>query len=41
MPLSVAHRALLEDAEAAGYGELDNSSIIKVLVAPGRNRAPS
>ncbi len=30
MPLSAAHRALLEDAEAAGYGELDNSSIINV-----------
>jgi 3-hydroxyisobutyrate dehydrogenase-like beta-hydroxyacid dehydrogenase len=41
MPLSAAHRALLEEAEAAGYGELDNSSIIKVLVAPGRKRMPS
>jgi 3-hydroxyisobutyrate dehydrogenase-like beta-hydroxyacid dehydrogenase len=38
MPLSVAHRAVLEQAEAAGCGELDNSSIIKVLVARGRNR---
>ena len=37
MPLSAAHRAVLEEAEAAGCGELDNSSIIKVLVAPGRN----
>jgi 3-hydroxyisobutyrate dehydrogenase-like beta-hydroxyacid dehydrogenase len=41
MPLSAAHRALLEEAEAAGCGELDNSSIIKVLLAPGRNRVSS
>ncbi len=41
MPLSGTHRALLEDAEAAGYGELDNSSIINVMVAPGRSRTPS
>ncbi len=38
MPLSAAHRAVLEDAEAAGCGELDNSSIINVLMAPGSNR---
>lgn len=38
MPLSAAHRAVLEDAEAAGCGELDNSSIIKVLMARGRDR---
>jgi 3-hydroxyisobutyrate dehydrogenase-like beta-hydroxyacid dehydrogenase len=38
MPLSAAHRAVLEEAEAAGYGELDNCAIIKVLQAPGRNR---
>ena len=38
MPLSAAHRAVLEEAEAAGYGELDNSAIIKVLMADGRNR---
>jgi 3-hydroxyisobutyrate dehydrogenase-like beta-hydroxyacid dehydrogenase len=38
MALSAAHRAVLEEAEAAGYGELDNSAIIKVLQAPGRNR---
>lgn len=31
MPLSAAHRTVLEAAEAAGCGELDNSSIIKVL----------
>jgi len=39
MPLSAAHRAVLEDAEAAGCGELDNSSIISVLMAPGPNRS--
>lgn len=38
MSLSAAHRAVLEDAEAAGCGELDNSAIIKVLMAPDRNR---
>jgi 3-hydroxyisobutyrate dehydrogenase-like beta-hydroxyacid dehydrogenase len=37
MPLSAVHRAVLEQAEAAGYGELDNSAIISVLIA-GRNR---
>lgn len=31
LPLSETHRALLERAEAAGWGELDNSAIIKVL----------
>ncbi len=40
MPLSAAHRAVLEAAEAAGCGELDNSSIIRVLRAPDR-RLPS
>jgi 3-hydroxyisobutyrate dehydrogenase-like beta-hydroxyacid dehydrogenase len=35
MPLSAAHRAVLEQAEAAGYGELDNSAIINVLTAAG------
>lgn len=38
MPLSAAHRVVLEEAEAAGYGELDNSAIIKVLLASSRNR---
>jgi 3-hydroxyisobutyrate dehydrogenase-like beta-hydroxyacid dehydrogenase len=38
MPLSAAHRTVLEKAEAAGYGELDNSAIIKVLGAASRNR---
>jgi 3-hydroxyisobutyrate dehydrogenase-like beta-hydroxyacid dehydrogenase len=31
LPLSEAHRSLLERAEAAGWGDLDNSAIIKVL----------
>jgi 3-hydroxyisobutyrate dehydrogenase-like beta-hydroxyacid dehydrogenase len=29
-PLSETHRALLEAAEAAGYGEADNSAIVRV-----------
>lgn len=33
MPLSAAHRAVLEQAEAAGFGDLDNSAIINVLTA--------
>jgi 3-hydroxyisobutyrate dehydrogenase-like beta-hydroxyacid dehydrogenase len=33
MPLSTAHRAVLESAEAAGLGALDNSAIIQVLQA--------
>ena len=41
MPLSAAHRAVLEEAEAAGYGELDNSAIIKVLLPADRNRVPT
>ena len=36
MPFSAAHRAVLEQAEGAGHGELDNSAIIKVLMAAGR-----
>jgi 3-hydroxyisobutyrate dehydrogenase len=31
LPLSETHRQLLERAEAAGWGDLDNSAIIKVL----------
>ena len=34
MPLSAAHRAVLEAAEAAGWGELDNSAIIQALRGP-------
>jgi 3-hydroxyisobutyrate dehydrogenase-like beta-hydroxyacid dehydrogenase len=41
MPLSATHRAVLEAAEAAGCGDLDNSSIIKVLLAPGRGHLSS
>jgi 3-hydroxyisobutyrate dehydrogenase-like beta-hydroxyacid dehydrogenase len=41
MPFSAAHRTVLEDAEAAGCGELDNSSIIKVLMARGGDRVPT
>jgi 3-hydroxyisobutyrate dehydrogenase-like beta-hydroxyacid dehydrogenase len=36
MPLSEAHRAILESAEAAGLGALDNSAIIQVLSGPPR-----
>ena len=31
LPLSETHRQLLERAEAAGWGDLDNSAIIKVM----------
>ncbi len=31
LPLSAVHRCLLERAEAAGYGELDNSAIIRAF----------
>ena len=34
LPLSETHRTLLERAEAAGWGDLDNSAIIKVLREP-------
>jgi 3-hydroxyisobutyrate dehydrogenase-like beta-hydroxyacid dehydrogenase len=34
MPLSLAHQQVLEAAEAAGLGTLDNSAIIRVLQAP-------
>jgi 3-hydroxyisobutyrate dehydrogenase-like beta-hydroxyacid dehydrogenase len=40
MTLSAAHRKVLEGAEAAGYGDLDNSAIIKVLGAASCNRVP-
>ncbi|MFM1767994.1 MAG: hypothetical protein RJA22_523 [Verrucomicrobiota bacterium] len=33
MPLSRAHQALLEQAEAAGLGDLDNAAILRVLEA--------
>lgn len=40
MPLSTAHRAVLEAAETAGYGDLDNSAILNVLLPVNRNRSP-
>lgn len=39
MPLSEAHRAILESAEAAGLGSLDNSAIIQVLQTSKHNGA--
>lgn len=39
MSLSHAHRTVLEQAEAQGLGELDNSAIIRVLSAPLPSRA--
>jgi 3-hydroxyisobutyrate dehydrogenase-like beta-hydroxyacid dehydrogenase len=41
MTLSAAHRAVLEEAETSGYGELDNSAIIKVFMASGSRPVPS
>ncbi|HUR57072.1 MAG TPA: NAD(P)-dependent oxidoreductase [Opitutaceae bacterium] len=40
MPLSRTHRDLLEAAEAAGFGALDNSAVIRVL-APRQADAPA
>lgn len=37
LPLTETHRALLERAEAAGLGELDNSAIQEVLRLPERS----
>jgi 3-hydroxyisobutyrate dehydrogenase-like beta-hydroxyacid dehydrogenase len=31
LPFSATHRELLEQAEAAGFGELDNCAIIEAL----------
>lgn len=39
MPLSQAHREILEAAEAAGLGGLDNSAIIRVLGARTADKA--
>lgn len=36
LPLTEVHRRLLECAEAAGLGELDNSALIEVLRRPAR-----
>jgi 3-hydroxyisobutyrate dehydrogenase-like beta-hydroxyacid dehydrogenase len=37
-PMSLAHLGLLEAAEAAGYGEADNSAVIRAFDPP-RDRA--
>jgi 3-hydroxyisobutyrate dehydrogenase-like beta-hydroxyacid dehydrogenase len=34
LPISTVHLELLEQAEAAGLGDLDNSAIIRVLQDP-------
>ena len=39
MTMSTAHQLVLESAEAAGLGALDNSAIIQVLSAPAQNGA--
>lgn len=39
MTLSAAHRAVLEAAEAGGWGELDNSAIIRALRAAPERRS--
>jgi 3-hydroxyisobutyrate dehydrogenase-like beta-hydroxyacid dehydrogenase len=39
MPLSAAHREILEAAEAAGLGALDNSAIYKILSAAASSAA--
>lgn len=40
MPLSRTHRAILEEAEGAGLGALDNSAIISVLAARAKAATP-
>ena len=40
LPLADTHRRLMEQAEAAGLGELDNSAIIEVLRKPAKNAPP-
>ena len=40
MPLSHAHRAILEEAEAAGLGSLDNSALIRVFTARAAASTP-
>ncbi len=39
LPLTETHRCLMEKAEAAGWGEQDNSAIIEVLRQPGKGAA--
>jgi 3-hydroxyisobutyrate dehydrogenase-like beta-hydroxyacid dehydrogenase len=41
LPLSETHRKILERAEAAGLGQLDNSAIIRVIGAPNPGSARS
>lgn len=38
LPLTDTHRRLLDQAEAAGLGELDNSALLEVLRLPGGRR---
>ena len=38
LPLTAAHRGLLEAAEAAGCGDLDNSAIIRAYGRPGSEK---
>jgi 3-hydroxyisobutyrate dehydrogenase-like beta-hydroxyacid dehydrogenase len=38
LPLTETHRRLMEQAEAAGLGELDNSAILEVLRLPEGKR---
>jgi 3-hydroxyisobutyrate dehydrogenase-like beta-hydroxyacid dehydrogenase len=40
LPLADTHRRLLEQAEAAGLGEWDNSAILEVLRKPAANPKP-
>jgi 3-hydroxyisobutyrate dehydrogenase-like beta-hydroxyacid dehydrogenase len=39
LPLTETHRRLLDQAEAVGLGEVDNSAILEVLRLPGGRRA--
>lgn len=40
LPLADTHRRLMEQAEAAGLGDLDNSAIIEVLRKSGKAKGP-
>ena len=40
LPLADTHRRLMEQAEAEGFGDLDNSAIIKVLQKSARMSMP-
>ena len=41
LPLLELHLQLLEEAEAAGWGELDNSAILRVVERRTKNRPES